>query len=562
MKSSVLCGGVFGSSLAATMALAQPNVTFSINPDADLKAISSLIYGINGAMRPDGLTGLRSGGNRLTGYNWETNHSNAGHDWFHHSDNYLVGGQPNPNPAAAVMPMLNEAAGFGGSAIVTVPMAGYVSADANGTVGPGQTAPSSRWLEVRAKKSSVYNNSPLSLTPNKNDGYVFTDEFVNYIESNRPAGLQNVMYSLDNEPSLWDNTHPRIFGETNPTFEQVTSKSIEHASAIKDVAPNAKVLGGVLFGYSAQTSLHGASDIDTWVSDEERNANPRGLYFNRHLLREMHAEEERQGRTLMDVLDIHWYPEARGDDTRVTQNVNTPGVAAARVQAARSLWDADFVETSWITQYATGGAGINLLPRIQADIDELKPGTLISISEYNFGGANHISGGIAQADVLGVFGREGVYNANRWPLENSSEQDFAVAGFEAFTNFDGEGGQFGDLSVQALTDDNETSAIYASRSTENPDELILVAINRTGESLETLIQIAGEQGYSFAEVFQLTGDSAEIQAAGVISLEGLSEFTYEMPAFSVSTIRLTAVPEPNTVGLLLLSSQLFLLRRR
>lgn len=54
----------------------------------------------------------------------------------------------------------------------------------------------------------------------------------------------------------------------------------------------------------------------------------------------------------MDVLDVYWYSEACGDGTHIIENVNTPGVVAARVQAARSLWDPGYVETSWITQWA------------------------------------------------------------------------------------------------------------------------------------------------------------------------------------------------------------------
>ena len=38
------------------------------------------------------------------------------------------------------------------------------------------------------------------------------------------------------------------------------------------------------------------------------------------------------------------------------------------------------------------------------------PGTKLSISEYNYGAGGDISGGIAQADVLGVFGREGLFS--------------------------------------------------------------------------------------------------------------------------------------------------------
>ena len=51
----------------------------------DVHAISRFIYGMNGwngSGRPANLTLSRSGGNRMTAYNWETNASNAGSDYY------------------------------------------------------------------------------------------------------------------------------------------------------------------------------------------------------------------------------------------------------------------------------------------------------------------------------------------------------------------------------------------------------------------------------------------------------------------------------------------------
>ncbi len=184
------------------------HVAFTINAGGPAQPISPRIYGVNGRLRPSGLSGVRLGGNRWTGYNWETNNSNAGEDFFHVNDEFLTNsfGQITP-PGEAVRRTLADAASFGGYTAVTVPMAGYVSGDAGGTVTPQQTAPSSRWNELRYRKSSVYPGEPLSLSPNLNDNYAFTDEFVNWVESSRQGG-QEVMYLLDNEPSLWENTHP------------------------------------------------------------------------------------------------------------------------------------------------------------------------------------------------------------------------------------------------------------------------------------------------------------------------------------------------------------------
>ncbi|HXN94962.1 MAG TPA: hypothetical protein VN879_10675, partial [Candidatus Acidoferrales bacterium] len=76
----------------ATPANVTADVTITIDP-AKTKLISPYIYGINfyngvsGA--PPMLTFDRAGGNRWTAYNWETNASNAGSDYFYQNDSYL-----------------------------------------------------------------------------------------------------------------------------------------------------------------------------------------------------------------------------------------------------------------------------------------------------------------------------------------------------------------------------------------------------------------------------------------------------------------------------------------
>lgn len=66
-------------------------INVSIDTTQDRAAISPTIYGSNVDMGLNALTLRRLGGNRMTGYNWETNASNAGSDWNHQSDNYMCG---------------------------------------------------------------------------------------------------------------------------------------------------------------------------------------------------------------------------------------------------------------------------------------------------------------------------------------------------------------------------------------------------------------------------------------------------------------------------------------
>jgi hypothetical protein len=526
------------------------DVRFTINASSGGTPISPYIYGMNhfaGSSLTNPVNLDRLGGNRWTGYNWETNYSNAGNDFQHFSDNFLVGFQSNTPPGEAVRRSLVSAAASDRALIVTVPIAGYASADANGSVTAAQAAPSSRWRQVVAKKETHYPGSPLSLTPNKTDAYVFTDEFVNWVEQSKAAG-QEVFYSLDNEPGLWNSTHPRIH-PTAPTFAELRSKTIEHASAIKDIAPHGLVFGGVGYGWQDFVQLQNAPDATSSPAHLGGDAQSGEFHFYEYLLQQTAIAEAAQGRTLMDVLDLHWYPEARsGTDpdtdpgVRVNENDNSAAVVAARVQAPRSLWDPTYTEVSWISKWSTwaGSAGnmgpVKLLPRVKRDIDDFKPGTKIAITEYNYGGTNHISGGIAQADALGIFGREELFAANFWNLHGDSQSQFASGAFKMYLNYDGAGGSFGDVSVDAATDSIANSAVYASVDADDPSRLIVVAINRTNAVQSAALEITHDARLDYAEVYRLTAASPNPVRGADIPIDLVNAFVYDMPAFSVSTL--------------------------
>jgi hypothetical protein len=322
-------------------------------------------------------------------------------------------------------------------------------------------------------------------------------------------------------------------------------KTIAHASAIKDVNPNAVVFGGVAYGWNEFTTLQDAPGRVTTP------AHPGGdqtgeLHYYEWLLNEVAKEEAAQGRTLMDVLDLHWYPEARGGGVRITENNNSTAVVEARVQAPRSLWDPTYTETSWISQWSTwvgrpGNPGpVKLLPRVQRDIDDFKPGTKIAMTEYNYGGTNHISGAIAQADALGVFGREGVFAATFWSLHGDSQSRFAAGAFNMFLNYDGAGGRFGDTSIAATTDAIAKSAIYASGDPSDPRRMVVVAINRTASPQTTSLAVTHDVRFDVAEVYQLTSASSTPVRVADITIELVNAFQYTMPAYSVSTLELRA----------------------
>ncbi len=172
----------------------------------------------------------------------------------------------------------------------------------------------------------------------------------------------------------------------------------------------------------------------------------------------MKAYEQAHGVRLVDYLDLHYYPQAHGV---ALAGAGDAATQALRLRSTRSLWDPTYVDESWI-----GGAGwengiVRLIPRMKEWVTANYTGTRLAITEYNWGALDHINGALAQADVLGIFGREGLELAALWAPPDT-DQPGAYA-FRLYRNYDGQHRTFGDVSVRAASADQSLVAIYAAR---------------------------------------------------------------------------------------------------
>lgn len=502
------------------------SVSFTVDASRNRAPISPFIYGNNlgdfnwnGAAL--GLSFGRMGGNRYSAYNWENNASNAGTDYLNQSDDYLGGGDV---PGEAIRARVAAVHAANAAALVTVPMLGYVSADKNGGGDVNQTPD---YLNTRFKLNTPRKGARFAYPPDKTDNKVYQDEFVSWLEATFPyAGAdahRKIFYSLDNEPDLWSSTHVRLH-PTPITYSELFTRTEAMASAIKAVAPHALVFGPVNYGWNGYVNLQNASDAN-------------GRDFIDTYLTTLKDLESTYQQRLVDVLDLHWYPEAQDTQgRRIVDDTADSTMAAARVQAPRSLWDASYIEKSWIAQDYLGNKPIKLLPLMQAKINANYPGTKLAITEYYYGGGAHISGAIAEADVLGILGREGVFAANLWHL-GSTDDRFINAAIRGYTNYDGQGGKFGDTTVYASSSDNARSALYASTQTGGNGELTLVAINRSADTVQAALNLAGGNWVS-ADVWELNANSAAFTkkaSALPVSSAGLS---YTLPPMTVSVLKL------------------------
>ncbi len=495
----------------------------------DAKPISPYIFGLNSGADLSHVTAksYRLGGNRLSAYNWENNASNAGSDWYHHSDMYLmnhVARQFKLKPGGAALNAVHYAAQNGVPyTLVTLQMLGYVASDRLGNVPEDMTAPSPYWVRVENRK-----NGELSLTPDTKDDAVYMDEFVNLLVHTfgtaEEGGVRG--YSLDNEPSLWAHTHARV--QTNPLLcTELVDKSIDLASAVKAIDPSAEVFGPALFGYYAYLGLNDAPD---WKSIRLGGYR----WFIDYYLDMMRMAEEDTGMRLLDVLDIHYYTEAKGAcGVRCCTHYDREDCNAARMNAFRSLYDASYREDSWITD--TGAAFFPLLPKLQGAIDQYYPGTKLAFSEYNFGGGDHITGGIAQADALGTFAANGVYFASLWSFDHN---EFQLAAINMFTNYDGQGSGIGDTLV--YSGDHGDFSVYAATDGQNPGRLTLLVTHRGSSERPITFTLPEGTAYADAEVYVLAGDEPMIRVRpDAARLDG-SSVTYTLEPLSVAVIVLKA----------------------
>ena len=502
----------------ASVALADAPLLVRIDLGGERKAISPLIYGVNNfsdatVYNAVTTTAVRQGGNRMTGYNWETNYSNAGSDWYHHSDTYLSS-MTTPGYVATSFVKIARAKGVP-YRLTTLQLAGYVAADKAGTVDEADTAPSARWAEVVADKEGE-----LSLKPDLADGRVYTEEYVAFLiaklGTSQEGGVQ--AYSLDNEPALWHHTHSRIHPEPVGARELI-DRSIATAKVVKALDPQAEIYGPALYGFTAYENLADENDPD-WKAAKEAHGY---RWYLDYYLDEMRLASEAAGVRLLDVLDIHYYSESArvGFDDRL--------------QAVRTLYEDGFRENSWIGQWRQHN--LPLLPLVQASISQYYPGTKLAITEYNYGGED-VSASIAQAETLGCFAACGVYSAFIW-----GGNDWQYNAIDLYTNHDGQGGAFGDTLIPAHASDHSRSVAYAAVRGEGDEALTIMITNKTRTQQDvTLLLERAQQDYACAAVYAIHGDSPQIRPLPPAEGQGHGVFTLTLPPLCAAMIVLQAQP--------------------
>jgi hypothetical protein len=343
------------------------------------------------------------------------------------------------------------------------------------------------------------------------------------------------IWDLDNEPAWWDALHRDVHPVAS-TYDEVTNGGIGTALAIKTVDPTAQVSGPVIdywwnYFYSKKDIESGWSSgspcYEPWSNPVDRNAHG-GVPMIEYYLQQMAAAQTTYGVRLLDYLDIHAYMGAtyNGNSVGLTTAGDT-GVQQARMNSTRAYWDPTYTDpnfpqpnyttdSNYTSNCNTPLQAPQAIPMMLGWVAKDYPGTKVSIDEYNFGGLESINGAVTQADVLGIFGREGLDMGMFWPTTNYNQQVPGNFAFAIYRNYDGKQSQFGDMAISSSSADQSMLSVYGALRTKD-NTVTIVVINKTYGDLTTTLSVnnlsastTSAQGYLYsnANLSQIVGPTA------------------------------------------------------
>jgi hypothetical protein len=539
------------------------SLTLSVNAAAARKPINADIYGLHEAdeafAAEIGLPVRRNGGNLTTRYNWKNNATNSGLDY------YFV------NRAADISAddFIARDRRTSTKSIITIPMTGWVAKDSdNASCGfsvtkygylPqqfGSLTPTNPYhphcgtgvTGFSAGGSATFykpvDRADTSVPFSPADAQAWVAQLV---ASYGLAGQGGVpLYSLDNEPDLWASTHADLV-QTAPRYQEFRDTTYQYAAAIKQADASAQTLGPALGSYAYYFHSFYDGQREDWGTPDDRTANG-GTPFLAWYLQQMQAYEAANGTRLLDYLDVHWYPQ----NGAYNNPAGSEALQIARLDSVRALWDPSYIDPAWQNSAPDGGI-IKLIPRLHELVAANYPGTKIAISEYSWGAHADLSGALAQADILGIFGREGLDLATlfdgRYEGDASKftpERPSAYA-FRIYRNYDGAGSRFGETSVQASSSDQGKLAIYAAQRGSD-GALTLVVINKTKAELSSALALSGFTPGPSAAVYRYSAANLGAivrQADQALGAGGLSA---AFPAESITLLVIPAAAEPPPAG--------------
>ena len=509
------------SGTASVTVTANSGTAVAVNIDtlANRHTISQFVYGNNDQTISDisdtGFTYSRWGGNDASNYNWQLQTRNAAADYYFED----YGG------AGDQIQLITDTQNAGSHVLTTMAMMDWVAREAeNGTnrnwsysvakygaqcsvdpyntdAGNGQMTDCQTPVTTDAVTTAYY---PLVDTASQcpsgsTDGTTCFDRetWAKALAAAFGSGTCSVPYStitschfydMDNEPDIWNGTH-RDVHPAPAGYDELANVYETEATNLKSWDPAAVRFGPVFCCW--------------WFYWNGANGNDKGAHggvdFLPWWLNQVNWLDQINGVRTLDVFDIHEY--ADGGTTTGFTNAQLQAVTA---KVAAYYWDPNFAPyQGWTTTSIQPDQFVGFsIPRFKAMVNAVYPGTPLAYSEWGYGAAANVnnepdfSTAIADADTLGVFGREGLGFASRWGGPSSSTpQNAEYLAWKMYTNYDGAHHGFGTVSVADTNSGN--SDLFSSYA----------ALNATGNMI-TIMVLNKDPANTANVTFNLSGFSA------------------------------------------------------
>jgi Glycoside hydrolase family 44/Fibronectin type III domain len=534
---------------------ANPPVAVSVDASANRHAIDPRIYGAAWASSTQisqlGLTLNRWGGNAMSRYNWTYSTANRCKDYYFY--NIPEGGTNGASADAFIQTTRNA----GAQPVMTIPMLSLLPKDATKRCSfplalyPGQeeysccepiTCGNGRLQDG----NGIAGDGPRILgNPDPNNistSYPLShqgDWVQHMIDTwgNAASGGMRY-YSLDNEPGLWSFDHWDVHpGGT--TYDEAWAKMSELGAIIRAKDAGAVITGGEEWGWSGY--FWSGADVEN--GDEADYTSHGNTFWYDWMLDQFKQYETDHGTRILDVLTVHFYPQS-GEFW--SGSVET-GMQLLRNRSTRALWDPEYIDESWIRDTCFDGCRVQLIPRLKEWVANHYPGTQIGITEYNWGDVDHINGATTQADILGIFGREGLDLATRWTAPGTST--FEGSAFRIYRNYDGAGSKFGDTSVSASGPNPDEVAVFAAqRASDQALTIMLIAKTLSGDTPAT-VNLAGFANGRTVQRWQLSAASRNIAHLSDVAISSPSvSLTLPPQTITLLVIPKAAVPGAPAIG--------------
>jgi hypothetical protein len=495
-------------------------VTVSINLAGPRRAIDPLIYGVNfgsDAQHADlHYPTRRWGGNSTSRYNWQFDVHNTANDYFF--QNIVDGDGVNLPDNSSANQFVVATKAQGGEALLTVPTIGWVPKDLRTKLWGfsqqlygAQTLDECRfylpnpppWCSADAgnglcvngpscQNGQIVGNNPLDTSKAAPASYA--GDWVTHLRARHGTAAQGGVkfFALDNEAMLWDSTHRDVHPQP-ATYDEVWTRGRDRALAIKAIEPDARIFGPVSWGWCDFWTSASDAALGNCFEGPDRTAHA-GVPFVEWYLQRICAEPGPGGVHLVDYLDLHYYPQGAGiagldNDVNAGEQAD---VQARRMRSLRELYDPGYSSESWI-----GGTAYpipNLLPRARAAIDARCPGTKLALTEYKWGPDNGVTGALAQAELLAIFGREGVDYATRWVAPDVGS--LSEHAFRMYLDYDGALSRVLGDALPAASSLPDSIGAYAVERGDGTLQLLL--FNRGFSARDITIDLGGANAQSFS----------------------------------------------------------------